>query len=160
MSRKLHVVLGLGLFSMELLGRPSAEVIEQVQTLENQIDSGELNSIKMVDAMMKLHNLALANFASLPELLKECLDGGDDAFKKSISYNFLRLYAFPDDPSKIGTVMDDLFFRTEEIAISDNNTKRSLLAVMANLDIDEHKQQRFQEIIRRQGADVLEKRNQ
>ncbi|MDR1907029.1 MAG: hypothetical protein LBQ03_02330 [Puniceicoccales bacterium] len=154
MGRELYIILGLGLFNVKSLGDPNRRIIQQVQILEKRINSGKLNDVEVAKTMEKLFNLSFDNFDSLPKDIKGLLD--EDAkndIKKSLSYNILRLYAFPNDPTKIGNVMDDLLFRTEDFA-NNADRKQRFFDAIKNLNVGRKKQERFREIIDCQETDV------
>jgi uncharacterized FAD-dependent dehydrogenase len=155
MNGKLYVVLGLGLFNMQLSGDPLPELVRKVRDLERRINSGRLNSVQVTDAMVRLIDLSLTNFDSLPDNLKNPLQSQDNDLKRCFAYNIFRLYAFPTNPSEIRNVMDDLFFRTESIAKLSKKEKENLLNLILILNVGRENQDRFREIIASQGQDVL-----
>ncbi|MDR0418578.1 MAG: hypothetical protein LBH08_04110 [Puniceicoccales bacterium] len=162
MNRKinLYIALGLGLFNVQLFGDPPPALVRSVRDLEQRINSGELNSVQVTNAMTHLINLSLENFDSLPDNLKNPLQSQDDDLKRCFAYNIFRLCAFPTNPSEIRNVMDDLFFRTESIARLSKKEKGNLLSLILILNVGRENQDRFREIITSQGQDVLKESEQ
>ncbi|MDR1366567.1 MAG: hypothetical protein LBJ13_01510 [Puniceicoccales bacterium] len=143
----LCIIFGLGMFSGELLGRPDLRIIERVRNAINRINSGELNSVGLVNEMGGLLELSLKNFNSFPDSVKELLgENREDDAKKNLSYNVFRLYAFPNDPTEIGNVVSDVLFRTQDF-IDNNEKRRAFFDAVKELDVEESQKSRFQEII-------------
>ncbi|MDR0580506.1 MAG: hypothetical protein LBG04_00090 [Holosporaceae bacterium] len=157
MNRKtsLCIVFGLGFFSTSTFGRPEQSVIDQVQQLEMSINSGNLDveeeTIKKVDLL----KTAEQNFDILPAGIKSLFGlSPSNKTKKLVALNILRLYAFPNDPTEIGTALDNLIYRCgTKIFKQDQELKQFLFREIINLDVDAEMILHFKKIINIQKID-------
>ncbi|MDR1907031.1 MAG: hypothetical protein LBQ03_02340 [Puniceicoccales bacterium] len=166
MNKKLCIVLSLGLFGMSTFGRPGDNIIKEVRDREIRLNSGNLPEDEYSEKLVELLNFAANNFGSLPDgiknLFNDILNNNDvgndikDKIRKNVGLNILRLYAFPNNPMKIGTALDNLIYRSGTTIFKDRNLRTTLLDKVRKLDVENNNLNRFQEIINAQKSNYDE----